>query len=165
MASRQESSHQHSLFLEDSQATEALGAALAACCPAGSSIHLFGDLGAGKSTLVRGFLQSLGHQGPVKSPTYTLVEGYELSGQRYFHFDLYRLGEAEELEYLGIRDYFDGQSVCLLEWPQRGKGFLPAPNLVVELHYLQHGREATLRPGRPDSSVIMDCIARHVSSL
>lgn len=162
-------SAQHRIFLKDSQATEAMGAAIAACCTAGSSIHLLGDLGAGKSTLVRGFLHSLGHRGPVKSPTYTLVEGYELSGQRYYHFDLYRLGDPEELEYLGIRDYFDGQSICLLEWPQRGEGLLPAPSLVVELHYYphgnSHGREAILRPGSSDTSMIVDCINRHFSSL
>ena len=147
-----------SFFLPDENATERLGAALAACCPAGTVIHLHGDLGAGKSTLVRGFLRSLGYGGSVKSPTYTIVEPYQLHGQRYYHFDLYRLGDAEELEYMGIRDYFDGHAICLLEWPERGSGILPAPDLSLHLVYLDTARHACITPQGEHAEIIVSCI-------
>ena len=152
----------HDCFLPDSHATEALGGALAMCCPAGTIIFLHGELGAGKSTLVRGFLHTLGHRGAVKSPTYTLVEPYELNGRRYYHFDLYRLGDAEELEYLGIRDYFDGQSTCLLEWPQRGEGVLPAPSLSLYLEYHDTARRARLVGTTSAAAEIITCMVQQL---
>lgn len=131
----------------DAEAMEALGAALARCCPAGVVIHLRGNLGAGKTTLVRGFLRALGHRGAVKSPTYTLVEPYELPDGPVYHFDLYRLSDPEELEYLGLRDYFDGCARVLVEWPERGAGLLPEPDLVLNIEVAGPGRR--IRPLAP----------------
>lgn len=130
--------------LADEDATLALGADLARRLKPGACVYLRGDLGAGKTTLVRGLLQALGHRGAVKSPTYTLVEPYETGGVPIYHFDLYRLGDPEELEMIGIRDYFDGRALCLLEWPERGRGMIPAPDLTVTLAVEGRGRHANL---------------------
>lgn len=135
------------IFLPDETATERLGAELANVFPEGGLVFLCGELGAGKTTLVRGLLRALGHAGSVKSPTYTLVEPYDLGERQVFHFDLYRLGDPEELEAIGIRDYIDGDALCLVEWPERGIGILPDADLTVHLEASDSGRHASLAAG------------------
>ena len=146
------------LFVPDGESMEALGARVAACTHGGEAIYLHGDLGAGKTTLVRGFMHALGHVGAVKSPTYTLVEPYELAGRRAYHFDLYRLGEPEELEYMGIRDYLDGEAVLLVEWPQRGEGVLPAADLDITIDYAVEGRNVSLKAATERGETLLSCI-------
>ena len=128
------------LSLQSAQATENLGARLARNATPGSILYLRGELGAGKTTLVRGFLRALGHEGSVKSPTFTLVEPYEIDDKRIFHLDLYRLTDAEELEFIGIRDFLTEDSIVLVEWPERGQGALPAPDLDIAMAYTGEDR-------------------------
>jgi tRNA threonylcarbamoyladenosine biosynthesis protein TsaE len=124
---------------------EAFGAALATASPAACVIYLEGELGVGKTTLVRGFLRGLGYAGLVKSPTYTLVEPYDLGHRHCFHFDLYRLADPGELEYIGIRDLIGEEVILLVEWPERGRGELPEPDLRIRIHYLEGGRSIELQ--------------------
>lgn len=132
------------LTLRDEVATVALGAQVAAVLMPGMLVFLRGELGAGKTTFCRGLIGGLGHRGAVKSPTYTLVEPYEDTQPPVYHFDLYRLGAAAELDEMGLRDYLDSQHLCLVEWPERGTGVLPPADLIITLTLGDHGREVVL---------------------
>ncbi len=139
------------------EAMVAFGAVLGkACQPQQVVVFLEGDLGMGKTTLSRGVLQSYGHKGAVKSPTYTLVEPYEFDGAQVYHFDLYRLGDPEELEYMGIRDYFsDDKTLCLVEWAEKGEMFLPTADIVVRIKLITGGRDVTVSANTPTGKGVL----------
>ena len=122
-----------------------LGAAIAKACDPGCVVYLHGDLGAGKTTLVRGFLQAFGYKGHVRSPTFTLLEPYNVDSCMIYHFDLYRLINAEEFAYIGGRDYFTEQSICLIEWPERGEGFLSKADLICNFEFANGGKERVVQ--------------------
>lgn len=132
------------LFLENESETVAFGAKIASAICGGEIVYLRGELGAGKTTLVRGFLNALGHAGNVKSPTYTLVEPYSINELNIYHFDLYRINDPEELEAIGIRDYCDATSVCLYEWPEQGGDVLPDADIVLSLSHSELGRNVQI---------------------
>ena len=158
------------MFLPHATDTEALGAQLAAAfldelsagvAPAvQGSIHLRGQLGAGKTTLVRGLARALGIEGPIKSPTYTLVEPYESGAIKLYHFDLYRLGDGEELEYLGARDAFAEAALCVIEWPERGGDWLPEPDLHIGLSIAGTGRDAQIQARTSKGKTLLAIIDR-----
>jgi tRNA threonylcarbamoyladenosine biosynthesis protein TsaE len=134
-----------SLRLPDEQATLALGAALGSQLEPGLVVHLRGDLGAGKTTLARGLIRSLGYVGRVKSPTFTLVEPYRFSSLSLYHFDFYRFDDPREWMDAGLGEHFDGASVCLVEWPEKAGPALPPPDLEIRLeHATGEGRLAWL---------------------
>lgn len=135
------------IIIPDEKAMMALGGKIAAQFPEGGIVLLNGDLGAGKTTLVRGLLRHLGFQGTVKSPTYTLVEPYEVNNRNIFHFDLYRLGDPEELEYMGGRDYWDSNALCLIEWPEKAYGYLPEEDLNLTILHDGERRKVEIQKG------------------
>jgi len=164
----------YSRHLSDSDATEMLGADLAACLldvglanPASLwQVHLCGALGAGKTTLARGLLNAMGYRGSVKSPTYTLIESYELfpvetkPSVSVYHLDLYRLQDSEELELIGYRDLMaERRALCLLEWPERGEGYVGAPDLVVELKPCAEARSASLHAVSRRASLLLQTLS------
>jgi len=136
--------HDITLELADEAATLDLGAHLAGILQSGVTLYLHGNLGAGKTTLVRGLLHACGHIGKVKSPTYTLVEPYSISGKMVYHFDLYRFMDPEEWEAAGFRDYFNPDSICLVEWPEKAAGLLPVADIDIDLSPSGQGRKARL---------------------
>jgi tRNA threonylcarbamoyladenosine biosynthesis protein TsaE len=139
----------NSCFLADEAATEAFGARLAGICQGRGLLALQGNLGAGKTTLSRGLIRGLGHEGKVKSPTYTLVEPYDTGLYRIFHYDLYRLSDPEELEFLGMREQLGSDCLTLVEWPERGGTLLPPADLTLSLALEGSGRRITWTAGTP----------------
>lgn len=138
-----------SLTLAQEVDTLELGARLGQALRGGMAVHLSGDLGAGKTTLVRGVLRGLGFTGRVKSPTYTLMEPYVVSAINLYHFDLYRFADPVEWEEAGFREYFNAGSVCLVEWPEKAAGLLPAPDLTIDLEWLgEPGTDEVATDGR-----------------
>lgn len=130
--------------LPDAAATAALGHALADCVKPGMAIGLSGDLGAGKTTLARGLLRALGVEGRIKSPSYSLLELYEVSSLYLYHFDFYRLVDPEEWHGSGFREHFNSQAICLVEWPEKAAGLLPLLDLDLELAHRGEARVARL---------------------
>ena len=141
----------------DENATIALAQRLAVLLKPGIVIYLRGDLGAGKTTFVRGVLNALGHAGRVKSPTYTLVETYHAGGLDLLHFDLYRMHDAEEWEAAGFRDEFDGHNVFFIEWPEKAQGLAPAADLEINLIILAQGRNIEIQA---NTEMGKQCIGR-----
>jgi len=137
--------NRRSVQLADEAATTAFAARLARGIKPGMVVYLRGDLGAGKTTLVRALLHALGHVGRVKSPTYTLLEQYEAGGLHLRHFDLYRFRDEEEWEAAGFRDEFDGHNVCLVEWPEKAQGLMPQADVEIVFEILPSGRNLTIR--------------------
>lgn len=151
--------NKYSWFVADEAEMVAFGQLLAQASIGGGVIFLVGDLGMGKTTLCRGVLRGAGHQGSVKSPTYTLVEPYDVAGRPVFHFDLYRLGDPEELEFLGIRDYFTEDALCLIEWPEKGEGVLPEPDLELHLKVELKGRRLSLHINTEKGQLLADSLS------
>ncbi len=137
---------------------ERLGQLFAQTMVTDLTVYLNGNLGMGKTTLSRGIIRGYGHTGSVKSPTYTLVEPYQVGSQRIFHFDLYRLADPEELEYLGIRDYFAEPAVRLIEWPEKGEGLLAEADLIVSLSVFGQGREIELQAKSVSGTAMLESL-------
>lgn len=135
--------------LIDEEATQALGKSLARCLQAGLTIYLHGDLGAGKTALTRALLHGAGHQGKVKSPTYTLAEPYQITlndkACKVMHFDLYRMSSPEEFIEAGFRDEFNANTICIIEWPEKAEGLLPRPDLDIYLSIPTEGRDVEIQ--------------------
>ncbi|MEH6469884.1 MAG: tRNA (adenosine(37)-N6)-threonylcarbamoyltransferase complex ATPase subunit type 1 TsaE [Halopseudomonas sp.] len=145
--------------LADENQMVAFGHQLGLAARPEASVYLQGNLGMGKTTLCRGVVQSFGHSGVVKSPTYTLVEPYDFGGWLVYHFDLYRLADPEELEFLGIRDYFSVPALRLIEWPDRGEGILPKPDLELQIETEGTGRRITVKPYNDRGRLIAETLA------
>ena len=143
--------------LPDEAATARLGARIAGCVAAGMKIYLRGDLGTGKTTLVRGLLRALGYPARVRSPTYALVELYVVSSLHLYHFDFYRFSEEREWGDAGFREYFNDADVCIVEWPERAGDMIPRPDLECELMHAATGRDVAIRAF---SAAGKKCLAR-----
>jgi tRNA threonylcarbamoyladenosine biosynthesis protein TsaE len=172
----------HSLYLANAEATEKFGIVVARSTsmnqghgslteetspPAtvGGKIHLRGELGAGKTTLTRGIMRGYGYQGAVKSPTYTLVEPYELAACNIYHFDLYRLVNPREVEFLGTAEYFEPGNLCIIEWPEHGKSVIPGPDLDIELQTEGDGRRLNWRAGSPHGEMLAERLLNYCRNL
>ncbi|MCA8864969.1 MULTISPECIES: tRNA (adenosine(37)-N6)-threonylcarbamoyltransferase complex ATPase subunit type 1 TsaE [unclassified Halomonas] len=149
--------------LDSEEAQVAFGEALGQALQGRGLVYLEGELGAGKTTLTRGILRAYGHLGAVKSPTYTLVEPYELGSQRVYHLDLYRLSDPEELEFIGGRDVLADDALSIIEWPSRGEGWLPAPDLRLTLEVMDQGRLVSLAAGNDQGERILAALQGQLS--
>jgi len=145
-------------LVADDAEMRAFGASLLCACSSGGIIALRGNLGAGKTTLVRGALESRGVTSGVRSPTYTLIEYYPFDNLSIAHFDLYRLAEAEELEYLGFRDYLNPDTLCFIEWPERAEGLLDDISLEIQIDYDPHGRKVRMSALSDWGKAIVKCL-------
>ncbi len=137
---------------------EALGGKVALGCPPGIRLFLRGELGAGKTTFVRGFLRQLGFKGAVKSPTYTLVEPYSFAEKPVYHFDLYRLNSPDELELIGLRDYFSPSAICLVEWPEKAGTRLGQPDLMIQFEFFEMGRKLVFEAKTPAGEALLQSL-------
>ncbi|MBL4820276.1 MAG: tRNA (adenosine(37)-N6)-threonylcarbamoyltransferase complex ATPase subunit type 1 TsaE [Gammaproteobacteria bacterium] len=170
------------IFLENEAATERFGQMLAwstssrpvdekrhngtdALSTLGGRIYLNGELGAGKTTLARGLMRGYGYQGAVKSPTYTLVEPYEFPLFNIYHFDLYRLSDPREVEFLGVSEYFETENLCLFEWPLNGKSAIPEPDLNIELCIQGQGRQLSWQAKTPRGQIIAERLVKFCRNL
>ncbi|PLX61286.1 tRNA (adenosine(37)-N6)-threonylcarbamoyltransferase complex ATPase subunit type 1 TsaE [Sedimenticola selenatireducens] len=144
---------------------ELIGMALSRVVPSSCLIYLTGDLGAGKTTLARGFLRGLGHAGSVKSPTYTLIEPYEIGNRRCYHLDLYRLADPDEIEFLGLLDMLQDDAIMLVEWPEQGQGALPEPDLLIRIRYLEDGRELVIEAETDSGARLMEKLALELDAV
>ena len=151
------------IFLADEAATLAAGATLARIFSGKGLFTLQGNLGSGKTTFSRGVIQALGHAGAVKSPTYTLVEPYDLPSGRVLHYDLYRLNDPEELHFLGVRDFLDADVLTLVEWPERGQNWLPTPELALSLSVEGAGRRLRWLAGTERGKDLSLQLERHLA--
>ena len=133
-----------------------LGAILAGALAGRGAVHISGELGAGKTTLCRGILCAMGHQGAVKSPTFTLVEPYRIEAHDVFHFDLYRLADPGELDYIGIDEYFGAGKLCLIEWPEKAAGFLPQHDLEIGIDVSGEKRNIDIKPMTPHGETVCE---------
>lgn len=144
------------MHLPDEAATRALGARLARVLEPGLSVYLRGDLGSGKTTLVRGLLRGLGYAGRVKSPTYALVELYTVSRLNLYHFDFYRFRDPKEWRDAGFNEYFNDASICLVEWPEKAAGLLPVADLEIALEFAGDGRDLEIRAGTDSGNACLN---------
>lgn len=150
------------LRVANEQEMLAFGQRLAKFLLPGVIIHLKGPLGAGKTTLTRAILQGLGHTGNVKSPTYTLVEPYEIDHKIVYHFDLYRLEDPRELDEMGIRDYFSQDNICIIEWPERAGGMLPEPDVLIEIEFAGEGRDVEVSANTQKGETLLENVVNKI---
>ncbi|MGE3320042.1 MAG: tRNA (adenosine(37)-N6)-threonylcarbamoyltransferase complex ATPase subunit type 1 TsaE [Candidatus Berkiella sp.] len=151
--------------IDNESIMEQLGGVLAkSIVESGLIVYLFGELGAGKTTFVRGFLRALGVSQTIKSPTYTLVEPYEFEEKNIYHFDLYRLASSLELETIGIRDYFHDGAICLIEWPQKGMPLLREPDLTLSINIIQNGRLVEIKANNNRGNNALQTLARNFTT-
>lgn len=146
------------LILRGAEQQLAFGARLAPCLPSQCVVYLEGELGTGKTTLARGLLAALGHRGAARSPTYTLLEPYELADRVLYHLDLYRLGDPLELDYLGLRDLLGEAALWLVEWPERGVGMLPLPDLRIRIEHAGMGRRLLIEGMTPVGRAVVETL-------